>query len=200
MHDLLRAARFAIALLAIAVAGFALPIAHAAELAGVKLEDRIRIAPGGPELVLNGIGLRKRLVFNAYVAGLYVTEKKTVAADLIALAGPKRVSINILRELTAKQFTDSLSEGIQNNSSPAEKEALKARVDSLFEIMNGIGRVKKGDVVQLDYQPESGVQISLNGQSQGNAIPGEDFQRGLLKIWLGDKPADANLKKEMLGG
>lgn len=200
MHDLLRAARFNVVLVALALGGVAFQAAHAAELAGVKLEDRVRLAPGGPELVLNGIGLRKRLVFNAYVAGLYVTEKKTAAADLIALPGPKRVSINILRELTARQFTDSLSEGIQNNSSPAEREAVKARVDTLFEIMNGIGKVKKGDVVQLDYQPEAGVQVSLNGQAQGSAIPGEDFQRALLRIWLGDKPADADLKKGMLGG
>ncbi len=204
MPDLLRTANLDRTFVTAAMLAFALaagsPVARAAELAGVKLEDRVRLAPGGPELVLNGIGLRKRLVFNAYVAGLYVTEKKTVAGDLIALPGPKRVSINILRELTSKQFTESLSEGIRNNSSPTEREAVQARVDALFEIMNSIGRVKKGDVVQLDYLPETGVQVSLNGQPQGNVIPGEDFQRALLRIWLGDKPADGDLKKGMLGG
>jgi len=30
-------------------------------------------------------------------------------------------------------------------------------------------------------------------------VPGEDFQRALLAVWLGDHPADTSLKKGMLG-
>ncbi|MBM3345458.1 MAG: hypothetical protein FJY55_02995 [Betaproteobacteria bacterium] len=174
--------------------------AAAAELAGVKLEDRARLSGAGPELVLNGIGLRTRMVFDVYVGGLYLTEKKTAAADAVALAGPKRVAIHILRELTAQQFTESLSEGIRNNSTPAEQAALKARVDGLLDIMNAIKTVRKGDVILLDYLPETGVQVLVNGQPQGRPVPGEDFQRALLRIWLGDRPADAALKRGMLGG
>jgi hypothetical protein len=31
------------------------------------------------------------------------------------------------------------------------------------------------------------------------AIPGEDFYEALLKIWLGNKPVQADLKDAMLG-
>lgn len=174
--------------------------AMAAELGGVRLDDRTRISAAGPELVLNGAGVRKRLVFSVYVAGLYLTEKKTSAADVIALSGPKRVVITMTRDLSAQQFTDALSEGLRNNSTPAEQDAVKSRMDVLFGVMNALKETKKGDVLLLDYVPETGIQVSVNGQPQGKAIAGEDFQRALLRIWLGDKPADADLKKGMLGG
>lgn len=172
----------------------------AAELAGVKLDDKIRLSPAGPELVLNGMGIRTRFVFKVYVGGLYLPEKKTAAADIIALPGAKRVSITLLRDLTAQQFTESLAEGVRNNSSPAEQEAVKARVDLLLGIMNALKEARKGDVILLDYLPETGMNLTVNGQQQGKPIPGEDFQRALLRIWLGDKPADPDLKKGMLGG
>jgi hypothetical protein len=172
----------------------------AAEVGGIKLDDRTRITPGGPELVLNGAGVRKRLVFSVYVGALYLPEKKTAAADVLALPGPKRVVITMLRDLSAQQFTEALSEGLRNNSSPAEQEAVKSRMDALFGMMNALKETKKGDVLLLDYLPDSGTQVSVNGQPQGKPIAGEDFQRALLRIWLGDKPADAELKKAMLGG
>jgi hypothetical protein len=31
-------------------------------------------------------------------------------------------------------------------------------------------------------------------------VEGNDFNRALLKIWLGSKPADGGLKKAWLGG
>ena len=58
---------------------------------------------------------------------------------------------------------------------------------------------KKGDVILLDFLPEAGTAVSVNGQAKGKPIPGEDFYRALLRIWLGDKPVDGDLKKGMLG-
>jgi hypothetical protein len=67
-------------------------------------------------------------------------------------------------------------------------------------ILKSIGEGKKGDLINFDYTPEGGTRISVNGQAKGNAIPGEDFYSAVLRIWLGDKPADAGLKKALLGG
>ncbi len=66
--------------------------------------------------------------------------------------------------------------------------------------MNALKEAKKGDVILLDYLPDSGVNLTVNAQPQGKPIPGEDFQRALLRIWLGDKPSNPDLKKGMLGG
>ena len=60
----------------------------AAEVAGVKVDERIRL--GSSELVLNGAGLRTKAFFKVYVAGLYLAEKRTSTADVLALPGAKR--------------------------------------------------------------------------------------------------------------
>lgn len=172
---------------------------RAAEVAGVKLDDRLRLAPGGPELVLNGAGIRTRVFFKVYVGALYLPEKKATANDVLALAGPKRVAMAMLRDLTAQQLSEALGDGIRNNSTAAEQEALKARVEELLAIMNALGEAKKGDAITLDFLPESGTRVVVNGQPRGRPIAGEDFYRALLRIWLGDKPVDDDLKKGMLG-
>lgn len=177
----------------------ALTAAQAAEVAGVKLDDKLRLAPGGPELVLNGAGIRTRAIFKVYVAGLYLPEKKGTTGEVLALAGPKRVAMTMLRDLGAQQLSEALAEGIRNNSTAAEQEALKARVEELLAIMNALGEAKKGDAILLDFLPDSGTRVVVNGQPRGKPIAGDDFYRALLRIWLGDKPVDGDLKRGMLG-
>jgi hypothetical protein len=39
----------------------------------------------------------------------------------------------------------------------------------------------------------------MKGAKKGTIIQGVDFKKALFSIWLGDQPADKNLKKGMLG-
>ncbi len=178
------------------LAFFALP-ALAAEVAGVKVDERIKL--DSSELVLNGAGLRTKAFFKVYVAGLYLAEKRTSTQEVLALPGAKRVTMRLLRDLTAKQLVDALELGIRDNSSPGEREALKGRIAELAGIMNAIQSAKEGDLIALDWLPASGTRIVLNGEQRGKLIAGEDFYRALLRIWLGDDPASESLKKAMLG-
>jgi hypothetical protein len=173
--------------------------AHAAEVSGVKVADTARVG-AGPELVLNGLGVRSRMMFDVYAAGLYLTEKKTNAADVLALGGPKRVSLTMMRDVGADQLAESLIEGIKLNSSPAELEKMKAQLDELMATMKAVGQAKKGDLITLDFAPDVGTRVGVNGKEVGKPIAGADFYRALLKIWLGDKPVQDNLKKALLGG
>lgn len=173
-------------------------LCQGAEVAGIKLDDSVRI--GSQNLVLNGAGLRVKVFFKVYAAGLYLSEKAGSTAAVLALAGPKRVSMTMLRDLTAQDLIDALGEGMRNNNPAAEFEKLKPRVERLNAIMSAIGAAKSGNVIMLDYLPESGTQVSLNGEPKGEAIAGDDFYRALLRIWLGDNPVDSSLKKALLGG
>jgi hypothetical protein len=177
-----------------------LPLAGiAAEVGGVKLDDKARVDSGGPELVLNGAGIRTRFVVKVYVAGLYLAEKKAAAADAIAVGGPKRVSITMLRDVGAQQFNEALVEGFRANNSAADVEKLKGPLDELGTIMNALGEAKKGNVIALDFVPGTGTRVLVDGAAKGKPIAGDEFYRGMLRIWLGDKPVDADLKKGMLG-
>ena len=91
--------------------------ATAAEVSGVKIDDTAKV--GGADLVLNGAGKRTRLMFDVYVAALYLPEKKAGAADVLGGAGPKRVSMTLMRDVTPDQLVEALLEGIRLNSTPA---------------------------------------------------------------------------------
>ena len=132
----------------------------AAEVAGVKVDERVRV--GAADLQLNGAGLRTKAFFKVYVAGLYLAEKKTSVADVLALPGAKRVSMRMMRELSAKQLTDALDEGIRDNTPSVEQEALKDRLAELTATMTALQSAKEGDVIALDWLPESGTRVALN--------------------------------------
>jgi hypothetical protein len=172
-------------------------LASATEVEGVKLDEHVKL--GTSELVLNGAGVRTRLIFKVYVGALYLPEKKSDAAEALVLKGPKRVSMTLLRELSAQQLIDALEDGIRTNHSQAEIAVLKARIEALVATMKEIGSAKAKTVIALDFVPESGTRITVDGTARGEPIPGEDFYAALLKIWLGGKPVDADLKKAMLG-
>ena len=178
----------------LALAAFA---ASAAELAGVKLEDNTQVE--SRELVLNGAGLRKRLAcVNVYVIGLYLPEKKSDAAAVLQLAGPKRAAIHMLRDVGAEQFTEALVEGLRANHSEAEYKALEPRVKELADIFAEIKEAKKGMTIALDWTGAA-TRLVVDGKAAGKPIAGEDFYRALLRIWLGDKPVQNDLKKALLG-
>ena len=167
------------------------------EVEGQKFEPTVQV--GGQTLNLNGVGLRKRAIFKVYVAGLYVPQKSTNAATLIGDKGPRRVSLRMLRDVDAGSFIDSFNDGLKNNLSEAQLAALKPQIDSLTSTLKSIGEAKKGDAINFDYTADGGTRISVNGQPRGDAIPGADFFSAVLRIWLGEKPADEALKKGMLG-
>lgn len=186
---------------ALVFAALALPAfpAAAAEVAGVTLADTESVAPGAPPLVLNGAGVRKRLMFQVYAIGLYLPQKKASGAEAIAAPGPKRVAIHMLRDVGADQFTDALVEGMRNNHGDAEMKAFEPRIAQLSAIMAEMKEAKKGMRITLD-QAAGGTQVTVEGKAAGKPIAGEDFYRALLGIWLGDKPVQDDLKRALLGG
>jgi len=149
--------------------------------------------------VLNGAGLRTRFrVVKVYVIGLYLPEKKSDAAAVLSLAGPKRAEIHMLRDVGADTFTDALVEGLKANHSEADYRALEPRVKELSDTMAQIGEAKKGMVIALDWTGGA-TRLAVNGKPAGKPIAGEDFYKALLRIWIGDNPVQDDLKKSLLG-
>jgi hypothetical protein len=161
----------------------------AAEVGGVKLADK--------ELVLNGAGIRTKVVFKVYVASLYLPAKAGDLAGVLA-ANPRRVQLNLLRDLSADDLADALADGIKETSSAEQVAAVKAQTDQLLSIMKSIGEAKTGDVVTMDAIAGE-TRIAYKGQLKGT-IGGEPFNAALMRIWLADKPVQADLKKALLGG
>lgn len=174
-----------------------LPALAALEVAGVKFEDKAKVGAG--DTVLNGAGLRNRAFFKVYAIGLYLPQKAAATADALAAKGAKRIAIVTLRDLTAEQFVDALIEALKNNHDEAALKALQPRIDQFRTTMLSIGNAPEKSVVNLDWLPETGTRLSFNGAQKGADIAGEDFYRALLRIWLGDKPAQEDLREKLLG-
>lgn len=168
---------------------------HAVDVAGVPIPDKASV--GGQDLVLNGAGVRSRMVFKVYVGSLYVPAKTKTAADVYAKA-PRRVQLNMLRDVTSDQMVDALTEGLNQANSAAEAGAVKAQMAELAAILKSIGQLKEGNVLAFDFV-DGGTRVSLNGQAKGT-IAGDAFNKALFNAWLGDKPVQDDLKKAMLGG
>lgn len=181
--------------LALAVAG---ALAQPVELEGVKLEPAVQV--GATTLQLNGAGVRTRVIFKVYVAGLYVPQKAGDAATLLTQKGARRMAIVMLRNVDAETFAAALNDGLRSNHTEAQFVAMKAQIDALNANLKAVGEVKKGDVINFEFVPDAGTRVTVNGQVRGSVIPGEDFFTSVLRIWIGDKPVDGSLKKGLVGG
>ena len=189
-------------LTALMIAGAALlPAAYALEIEGVNIEEKATLSRGGPEVVLNGAGVRHKLVFaKVYVGSLYLARKMDSREAVLADPGPKRVSMHILSDqVTAHDLIASMNNALAANLLPHELALLEKRIRDLNRMMSTIKVIKRGSVVFLDYLPGTGTRVTVNGEEK-ITIPGADFFPAMLQIWIGLTPVDGRLRDAMLGG
>lgn len=168
--------------------------AAAADVDGVKVPDTATV--GGSDLVLSGAGIRTKVFFKVYAASLYTPARATNLAS--ATKGARRVELHMLRGLDAKTLVEAMNEGLTANNSEAEIAAVKGEHDKLVTTMNGLGALKEGDIIDFDFADDT-TTLKLNGKVKGT-YAGAAFNVAILKIWLGSKPVQDDLKKKLLGG
>lgn len=176
--------------------GAAVP-ATAAEVGGIRFDDGIKLA--GKKLELNGLGIRIKAVFEVCAMGLYLRKKDSTPEAVLAGAGPRRVAMVMLRDMTGEDLGQALMAGLNANTDKTEKAKVMNQMVKLGEIFVTVGAVKKGDQIMLDWLPEKGTDSELNGKPLHEPLPDIAFYDAMLKIWLGDKPADAALEPLLPG-
>ena len=168
-------------------------VTSAVEVAGVNVPPTITVE--GKTLHLNGAGLRTKMMFKVYVAGLYLENTSKDAAAIASSDQVKSMRLAILRSLKGKQVSEAIEEGFEKNSK-AQMGALKARLDKLGTM---IPNVEKGDDIVLTYVPGKGTVVTVKGAEKG-VVEGKDFADALFAVWLGGNPVQEDLKKELLKG
>lgn len=188
-------------LLGLALAPAWLPAAQAAELqnpiAGVRFEPRLQLA--GHALQLNGTGLRAVAWLKGYAAGLYLGLPAATTDAAVAQPGAKRLQMRMLVDVPTAEFVKAFHKGVARNTPQADQPGLADRMARFDALIQPLGKVRKGDLVNLDLLPGQGMQFSLNGKAVGALIPGDDFYAALLRIFLGEHPVDDALKAGLLG-
>ena len=183
-------------LLPAALLGLACVTAHAVEVSGVFIDEEIQLQDGGT-LVLNGTGLREKFWVDVYVGSLYLPRPARDVGAVLSNPGPLRIQLDfVYKEVAREQLLESWREGFENNRPEGVSPSLQARIEQFYALFDSSALAR--DQYRFDYQPGSGTRISKNDRELG-IIPGEDFRNALLEIWLGNHPADKDLKKAMLG-
>jgi len=166
--------------------------ASAAQIEGVHFQPTIRV--GEDVLDLNGYALlRYKVLFKGYVAALYLPP--TAKPEQVLTKMPKRLEIEYFWDISAEDFAVATVDGIAANVSSGQLRTLQPAIGEFNALYKD---VKPGDRYALSYDPDSGTELSLNGNALG-VVAGDEFAAAIFAIWLGENPLDAGLKAALLG-
>jgi hypothetical protein len=187
--------------LTLAAATATLP-AQALQYEGQEFPDTLAL--GGSTLVLNGAGKRQVAIYPLYLAALYLRQKTSSPEAIYAQDGPKRVELRIViplvKDVSTQEFVKAIDKGVRRNSTETELAAVAERLREFNATIAEVGRVKKGDLLRIDYLPaQGGTVLTVNGKVWGKPIEGQDFYAAFLKVFLGNKNSDARLRSGLLG-
>lgn len=171
-------------------------------------DDTLQLA--GSPLVLNGVGEKAGKLFRAYSAGLYLGHKASTTDAVTAMSGPKRLQLRILlvvsksvpigpSSVDAEELVKPVIIGVERNCTEAERAALGERFNQFTQNLRLVGKVKKHDVVNIDFLPATGTTVTVNGKQWGTAVPGADLYIAFLKAFVGERPFDQKMKAGLLG-
>lgn len=171
----------------------------------VRVEGHVFAAQqplGNATVQLVGAGVFSRFGIKPYAAALYLASPVADAAAAVRLPGPKRVQLRMLREVPAGEFSKALAKGVRRNSTEAQQQAFGPALAALTTQIDGIVTARKGDLVDLDYDPAQGMSLRLNGTLRGPALDGAagaDLYGALLLSFVGERPYSPELRTALLG-
>ena len=172
-------------------------LAAQVDVSGVKLEDSVDVR--GTKLVLNGAGVRYRAVFKVYVGALYVGKKVATPEEFYAATGPKRMSITMLRDIDSNELGKAFTKGFEENAPKGEMSKLIPGLVRMGQVFADQKKLAAGDTFTTDWIPGTGTVITVKGKVQGEPFKEPEFFNALMRIWLGNNPADWKLKDALLG-
>ncbi len=169
----------------------------AVENGGVDVPDTMTLEGGKGELVLNGTGIRKKFGFKVYVAGLYVKAKTTDSQTIINEDEPMSITMAWKRTGPVNKVTGVFADGFKY-AAGENYDALKGDIEKFLKT---IVKAKKKDLWKYIYIPGEGTSIIFNDELK-TTIPGLDFKKALLSVWLLEGETfdgDKKLRDGMLG-
>ena len=168
--------------------------APAANIAGVEIPDALNKA--GLALVLNGAGTRSKFFMDIYISALYLEQTSQDAELILRADKPIGLRLHIVSGLVdSDDLKDAIKDGFED-ATGGNLQPIQSQIDQFMKLMNA--ETQKGDYFDFIYLPQTGLKIYKNDTYQED-IKGLSFKRAFFGIWLGDEPADEDLREEMLG-
>lgn len=165
-------------------------------------------APAAEDLVLNGFGLRTKLILGAmYELSLHVPAplKDMPAKTLIESDQAMELVLQIQSALiTRARFVEATTEGFAKAAQSGYPS------DQTQEFLGQFAgtEFQKGDTVVMRYGDgglatlyrKPATRDSQAGETRLGKIPGLGLKKALFAIWLGDDPVQKSLREDLLGG
>ncbi len=165
----------------------------AKEISGVDVAEHITV--DAMQLQLNGAGVRSKFFIDLYVGSLYLPSISD-NIDAIIDAPVSAVRLNITSGMiTSDKMRDAINDGF-DDATDGNTAQIQTEIDAFMALFSD--EIKEGDQFTFATDKTLGVTAYKNGEAQAT-IEGEAFRQALLKIWLGDSPAQNSLKKALLG-
>lgn len=171
--------------------------ALAQEVAEPKTGTKFVVKDGDTSLL--GVGLRTKTIarVKVYAIGLYVADA-ALTGPLKGKAGSaelyrelvngdfeKKVVMKFVRDVSASQLQDGFRESLQGAGNPAE------RWIAYF------GDLRSGQEVVIVWAPGVGLETKVAGVDKP-VINDKAFASAVFAIWLGDKPIQEEVKKDLV--
>jgi Chalcone isomerase-like len=153
----------------------------------------------GVKLALNGLGTRYKAIFKVYDMGLYTSAKAGTMQEAINAPGPKKLHFIAHRELSTSEIGHLFYQGIKDNNSAELNLKHMASAARLSDIASVRAKILPGESFSMEFVPGKGLTFFVMDKPQGPAIGDAEFFAMVLKIWLGNVPADFMLKDALLG-
>jgi hypothetical protein len=168
--------------------------AGAAECVGIKFPDQLAL--DGKTLALNGLGLREAtmLKVDVYVAALYLEQTSPDPGIILGAEQTLRFVMRFVRDVERDDIVEAFEDGYEDAA-----ENLDALRDRIATLNGWMPAISDGDRMAFTYRPGKGLEVQVGDTVKGT-IPGADFARATLAIWLGDEPPNPGIKTGLLGG
>lgn len=175
--------------------------AQALEVAGVNFQPQSLLK--GTKLQLNGAGVRQQATTPLYTAGLYLEQKAHTAEEVLQTRGAKQIRVVMLREVNSRDFGALLSRGLVTNSNDDQLSNLIPEIMDLGTLIAERGKLEAGDSFVIDWSATQGTTIRVTQRNSRKpaieVFAKPDVIGAIMRIWLGENPADPVLKAALLG-
>lgn len=165
--------------------------AQAREVKGVNFPEEVQLDK--TKLVLNGVGVRKYMIFDVYVAGLYLVQPSQDQKAIVSTTTPKKISMHFKRTLDKSKLTDAWKDGFFKNAEGAYRDQYREDLNKLNDIMTFF---KDGEVLEITFYPDK-VDFKVKDQP-AQTVTGADFSKTMLNVFINKAPDD-NLRDGLLG-
>lgn len=144
---------------------------------------------GSQKLIIDALGEYQQLNELIYLGAIYLP----ISASGFDDSGAMRMEMRIAaEEISGRRFTRLWLDSISLNASREQRERLIEQIRAFGDIYQQ--SFTTGDHIAFEYQPNARQTVFTLDDVRLGVIPGEEFFRILLSVWVGDNPKSSELK------